>query len=318
MPIDFKNLKEMRKRIESVSKEELRNLEIDSVVTREQVRKQFKKIEELANSIKEIGLQQPIIVEPANKEGKFIIVQGERRYRACKQLGLKHIPAIIRKAPEDEKQRVLAQLTENLQRDDMDPFEVSAAMHLLKDNGVASVDIAKRLGKSKTYVSRMMSLSLVSDDLKNIAKAKGVDSADVLIAMGESERKYGQEFLTKLEKLEQVTRADVREIAQAIETKQNKETGKKTGEKKSSHEPTTKESKEKVQKGEKLPVGATYVEKGQVVVSVSIVLNGQSPVGGYIHPHAICKDKNNVCVVVNGKVHVVSVEDVVMLGTTVI
>ena len=44
MPIDFKNLKEMRKRIESVSKEELRNLEIDSVVTREQVRKQFKKI----------------------------------------------------------------------------------------------------------------------------------------------------------------------------------------------------------------------------------------------------------------------------------
>lgn len=315
MPIDFKNLKEMRKRIESVSKEELRNLEIDQVVAREQVRKSFKNIEELAASIKEIGLQQPIIVEPANKEGKYVIVQGERRYRACKEAGLKHIPAIIRKAPEDIKQRILAQLTENLQRDDMDPFEVSAAMHLLKDNGIASVDIGKRLGKSKTYISRMMMLSSMSEGIKQIAKDKGVESADVLMAMNESERKYGEEFVKKVQELEQITRADVREIVEGIENKHNQGTTKKTKEKKPGNESASKKTKVK---DTKLPDGASYVAEGQVVVSVSVVLNGQSPVGGYIHPHAICKDKNNVCVVVKGKVHVVSMEDVAMLGTTVI
>lgn len=314
MQINFNNLKEMRKRIESVSKEELRNLEIDQVVTREQVRKSFKNIDELAASIKEIGLQQPIIVEPANAEGKFVIIQGERRYRACKAAGLKHIPAIIRKAPEDIKQRVLAQLTENLQRDDMDPFEVSAAMQLLKENGVPAVEIAKRLGKSKSYISRLMALTSMSDELKNIAKTKGVESTDVLVTMAESERKHGQELLTQLQKLEEITRADVRNIVQRIENKHNQDGGNQ----KPVDKPTEKKPKEKTAKNEQLPAGASYVEKGQVVVSVSVVLDGQSPVGGYIHPHAICADKNNVCVVVDGKVHVVSMEDVVMLGTTVI
>lgn len=305
MPFDFKNLKEMSKKIESVSAEELKNIEIGQIISRAQVRTKFENIDELAESIKAIGLQQPIVVTQPDANGKYTIIQGERRYLACKKAGLKRIAAIVRKAPETETQRILVQLTENIQRDDMDPFDVSEAMHQLVKSGVKAVKIAERLGKSKAYVSRIMSLQQLPQEIRKVAEDKEVHSPEVLMVMGEMSRKFGQAFFDKLCSLEEINRSNLRDLSKTLEA--GAATSKKDSPKKN-----------KVAKKAILPKGAKYVEKGEVVVEVSAVLGGAAPVPGYIHPHAISDDKNNVCVVIGKKTHVVPLEDVTMLGVKVL
>ena len=100
----------------------LKNLKITEVEpNREQPRKNFNQeaLEELADSIREYGLIQPIIV--SEKEGYYSIIAGERRWRACKLAGLEEIPAIVRE--DDEKKNKEIALIENIQREDLNPFE---------------------------------------------------------------------------------------------------------------------------------------------------------------------------------------------------
>ena len=100
----------------------LKNLKITEVEpNREQPRKNFNQeaLEELAESIKEYGLIQPIIV--TEKDGYYSIIAGERRWRACKLAGLEEIPAIIR--DDDERRNNEIALIENIQREDLNPYE---------------------------------------------------------------------------------------------------------------------------------------------------------------------------------------------------
>ena len=89
-------------------------LPIDAITSQEQVRKTFLNIDELAASILKEGLQMPITVTAPNANGQHTIIQGERRWRACKHAGLTHIQAIIKEEPQSEIQRIIAQLTENI------------------------------------------------------------------------------------------------------------------------------------------------------------------------------------------------------------
>ena len=100
----------------------LKNLKITEVEpNRDQPRKTFNQeaLEELAESIKEYGLIQPIIV--TEKEGYYSIIAGERRWRACKLAALEEIPAIVRE--DDERRNNEIALIENIQREDLNPFE---------------------------------------------------------------------------------------------------------------------------------------------------------------------------------------------------
>lgn len=133
-------------------------IEIDLIVpNKNQPRKNFdkEKIAELALSIQEHGLVQPLIVV---KDGGFYkIVAGERRWRACKSIGLKTVPVIVKEY--DEKQVAEIALVENLQREDLNPIEESNGYkQLMEDFGLTQEEVASRVQKSRSAVANSLRL----------------------------------------------------------------------------------------------------------------------------------------------------------------
>ena len=113
----FRNLD---KRIEQATNALVREIDIEDLRTQEQPRKRFENLEALAASIREHGVLQPLVVRPS-KQGGYEIVAGERRYRAARLAGLKSVPARVLDVS-DREARLLA-LMENLQREDLNPYE---------------------------------------------------------------------------------------------------------------------------------------------------------------------------------------------------
>jgi ParB family chromosome partitioning protein len=119
----------------------------------QQPRKTFPKatLEELAKSIQDVGFLQPVVVRRA--DDGFILISGERRFRAAQQLGLREIPAVIRDF--DEEQALVASLVENLQRENIPPEEEAAAFDaLMRQRGFGVRELARRIHKDPSYVSR--------------------------------------------------------------------------------------------------------------------------------------------------------------------
>lgn len=123
----------------------------------EQPRKNFdeEKIEQLAESIKEHGVVQPIVLKKV--EDTYVIVAGERRWRAAKSLGLKEIPAVVMDLT--DKQILEISLIENIQREDLNPIEEALAYkRLIEEFQLTQEELSKRLGKSRTAVTNCMRL----------------------------------------------------------------------------------------------------------------------------------------------------------------
>ena len=136
---------------------------------RNQPRKQFQEesLEELAESIKNYGVIQPIVVK--QNEDYYELIAGERRWRASKIAGLKEIPAIIKKY-EDEKLFEIA-LAENLQREDLNPMEEAAGYSKLStDFNLSQDEIAKRVGKSRSAVANAMRLLNLDSRVQELVK----------------------------------------------------------------------------------------------------------------------------------------------------
>jgi ParB family chromosome partitioning protein len=113
-------------------------------------------LNELAASIKEVGLLQPPVVRSIGN-GKYQLIMGERRYRAAKLAGLKLIPVIIRQTPDDQLLREA--LVENIHRSQLNPLEEGAAyQQLLNDFGYTHDELADRLGKSRPAITNTMRL----------------------------------------------------------------------------------------------------------------------------------------------------------------
>jgi ParB family transcriptional regulator, chromosome partitioning protein len=112
-------------------------------------------IRELAASIKEVGILQPLVVRPT--PGGFELIAGERRLRAAREAGLERVPVLIRQAGEDES--VELALIENLQRENLSPLETAAAYQALMDGfGLTKERLARRLGKSRAAVTNTLRL----------------------------------------------------------------------------------------------------------------------------------------------------------------
>ena len=127
-----------------------------------QPRKEFseEKIKELAQSIKENGLIQPIIVRQSPVIG-YEILAGERRYRASIEAGLSEVPVIIKKLSDQDM--MVHSIIENLQREDLNPIEEAKAYQSLIDKGYTHADIAEKMGKSRPYITNLVRLLTLPD-----------------------------------------------------------------------------------------------------------------------------------------------------------
>jgi len=145
------------------------DLPIDSVFPDpDQPRKEFdeESLRELAESINEHGLVQPITVKPI-ENGKYQIITGERRWRACKIAGLSTIKAIVLEGEISEAEKLELQLIENLHREDLDPVEEAETYQKLIDKfGYTHEELARRIGKSREYVTNKLRLLRLPDNIK--------------------------------------------------------------------------------------------------------------------------------------------------------
>ena len=170
----------------------LKNLKITEVEpNRDQARKRFDQdaLEELASSIKEYGLIQPIVV--TKKDDYYSIVAGERRWRASKIAGLKEIPAIIRE--DDEKINAEISLIENMQREDLNPIEKATGIKTLMDNyGMSQEEVAQKLGKARSTIANWTRvLNLDSRVLEMVREGKITEGhCKALLAITDPEKQY--------------------------------------------------------------------------------------------------------------------------------
>lgn len=114
------------------------------------------RLKELAGSIKEHGVVQAVILAPA-EEGKYILVAGERRYRAARLAGLDRIPAVVREFSRSDMLEIA--LIENLQREDLNPLEEATAYHrLMEEFNMTQEELARRIGKSRSAIANTVRL----------------------------------------------------------------------------------------------------------------------------------------------------------------
>ena len=163
-------MQEEQKEEEIESNENLKSLKITEVEpNREQPRKNFNQesLEELAESIKTYGVIQPIVV--SKRDGYYGIVAGERRWRAAKIAGLEEIPAIIR--DDDEQTNKEIALIENIQREDLNPFEKALGIRRLMDKyGLTQEQVSKKLGKSRSSISNTVRILYLAPDVLELVK----------------------------------------------------------------------------------------------------------------------------------------------------
>ena len=154
----------------------LNEIDIHQIVPNpNQPRREFDEeaMEELANSIREMGIITPITLRQM-PDGKYQIIAGERRWRASQKAGLKTLPAYIRTV-EDESVMEMA-LVENIQREDLNAIEIALAyQHLLETTGMTQAKISDRVGKSRTAVTNYMRLLKLPAQIQMALKDKVID-----------------------------------------------------------------------------------------------------------------------------------------------
>lgn len=155
----------------------------------------YDELRELASSIHENGLLQPLTVRPF-ADGTYELVCGERRLRACRLAGIEKIPCVITEMS-DEQSAVFA-LLENIQRSDLNFFEEAAALQKLQCfYGLSQEEIAARLGKSQSFLSNKLRLLRLSEDIRADILAAGLSErhARALLRLSGDKRRDALELI---------------------------------------------------------------------------------------------------------------------------
>jgi len=138
-------------------------------------------IKELAASIREVGILQPLVIR--STETGFELIAGERRLRAAKEAGLDRVPVLIREAAESESMEMA--LVENLQREDLNPLETAAAYQALMDSfGFTKDQLAHRLGKSRAAVSNTLRLNRLPESVRAMVLAEKLSEGHARALLG--------------------------------------------------------------------------------------------------------------------------------------
>lgn len=202
--------------LKSIPKNGIQEIPVDKIkINPFQPRKIFNEeaINELASSIKKHGLMQPVIVIEEN--GEFILVAGERRLRAVKSLGKKEIKAII----SDISLRELREyaLIENIQREDLNPVEIASSLKaLIDEHGYTHEELAKNIGKSRSYISNILRLLNLPDFIKEKVAQNKISYGHAKILLGLSEK----EMVDTVENIEK-NNLSVRETEKFIKNLKN-------------------------------------------------------------------------------------------------
>lgn len=168
------------------------------VVNKNQPRHVFdeEKLMELAHSIREHGVVQPIIVR-AMKEGKYELVAGERRWRACRLIDSKQIPAIVKNLSEKETSEIA--LIENIQREDLNPIEEAVAYNaLMEEYGLTQEELSKRVGKSRPFIANAVRLLSLSEKIKELVSRGSISAGHARTLIGLPRERDREELARKI------------------------------------------------------------------------------------------------------------------------
>lgn len=173
--IDFKSFED--KIYEEAKTEDIVMIPLDEIRPNPyQPRKYFdeESLNELAESIKIHGVVQPIIVKKSIKG--YELIAGERRTKATKKLGLTHVPAIIRDFNDQEMMEIA--LVENIQRENLNPIEEAECyLKIIEATRITQEEMAKKFGKSRSYITNLLGLLSLPDEVKKLVIVKDLSMA---------------------------------------------------------------------------------------------------------------------------------------------
>lgn len=198
--------------VDGADRQAVVELSIDEIRPRENQPRRFfseEKLDELAQSIREHGVIQPIVVQSA--ANGYEIVAGERRWRACRRAGVRVIPAIVKEF--DSSVIDVVALIENLQREDLNAIEEAQAFQrLIKDYQINADDLAKRLGKSRPYIANMVRLLKLPDEIQQSVAAGETTAGHVRALLGLRDVKKQKEIFDLIKK----RGLSVRQVEEAV------------------------------------------------------------------------------------------------------
>lgn len=183
-------------------------------------------LNELADSIKHLGIIQPITVRP-EADGNYLIISGERRYKAAKLAGLKEVPVYIRSTQEGELLELA--LVENIQREDLNPIEIALSyQRLLEQTGVTQESLAQRVGKKRSTISNYMRLLQLPSQIQLGLRDGNLDMghARALLQVRDPER---QRELYELILCQALSVREVEDLARALNSPDEGESENKPG-----------------------------------------------------------------------------------------
>ncbi len=147
-------------------------------------------IQALAASIAEVGVLQPVVVRPA-PDGGFLLIAGERRWRAAQLAGLREIPALLRTS--DERSALAEAVVENLQREDLTPLEEAAAyIQLLEDFSMTHEQVGSLVGKSRTAVTNTLRLLTLPPAIQGMLERGELSAGHARALVGLEDERFAE------------------------------------------------------------------------------------------------------------------------------
>ncbi|MEN6525529.1 MAG: ParB/RepB/Spo0J family partition protein [Candidatus Polarisedimenticolia bacterium] len=174
-----------------------------------QPRREMRDLDELVGSIRERGILEPLLVRPL-ETGRFQIIAGERRFQAAKQVGLTMVPCVELEV--DDRGCLEISLVENLQRRDLTPFEEAEAVNrLVEEFSYTHEQIARKLGRSRTSVTEILSLNRMPQTVKDACRRADITAKSTLMEIVRQPDEATMLALVAAVSSESLTRDEVRE-----------------------------------------------------------------------------------------------------------
>jgi ParB family chromosome partitioning protein len=177
----------------------------------EQPRTEFGDLTELTASISEKGVLEPLLVKPTRSTGRWMIIAGERRWRAARKAGLLEVPCVEMEVDEGTVAEIA--LIENMQRKDLTVWEeADGLMALCERFGYTHEEVARKVGKSRSTVTEALSIAAIPSDVREICRQADVSAKSMLLQIVRQPDDDGMRRLAKQIASRGLTRDDAREV----------------------------------------------------------------------------------------------------------